>query len=76
MTRKAVQKALRGHLHVDKCLHIQIITDVAKDNPKIPTLLDQADEFYSSLFSAEMTLTDDAVLVVVLKLGTVKDKEL
>ena len=56
MTGKAVQRALRGHMLVDKCLHSQLITEVAKDNPEIPTLLDQAEELYSSFLSGEMML--------------------
>ena len=60
MTGKAVQRALRGHLLVDKCLHSQLITEVAKDNPEIPTFLDQAEELYSCLLSGEMALADAA----------------
>ena len=39
MTGKAVQRALRGNLFVDKCLHSQLITEMAKDDPEIQTLL-------------------------------------
>ena len=44
MTGKAVQRALRGHLLVDKCLHSQLIKEVVKDNLEIQTLLDQAED--------------------------------
>ena len=44
MTGKAVQRALRGHILVDKCLYSQFITEMAKDDPEIQTLLDQAEE--------------------------------
>ncbi len=60
MTEKAVQRALRGHLPVDKCLHSQLVTELAKDNSEIQTLLDQAEELYSSLFNIETTLRDAA----------------
>ena len=73
MTGKAVQRALRGHLLVDKCLHSQLITEVAKDNPEIPTLLDQAEELYSSLLSGEMTRADAAASEVLIKLQTVTE---
>ena len=73
MTGKAVQRALRGHLLVDKCLHSQLITEVAKDNPEIPTLLDQAEELYSSLLSGEMTRADAAASEVLIKLETVTE---
>ena len=42
MTEKAVQRALRGHLLVDKCLHSQLVIEMAKDNYEIQTLLDQS----------------------------------
>ena len=51
MTGKAVQRALPGHLLVDKCLHSQLITEMAKDDPEIQTLLDQAEELYSAACS-------------------------
>ena len=34
MTGKPVQRALRDHLLVDKCLHSQLIKEVVKDNPE------------------------------------------
>ena len=70
MIGKAVQRASRGHLIVDKCLHSQLIAEVAKDNPEIPTLLDQAEELYSSLLSGEMTRADAAASEVLIKLET------
>ena len=73
MTGKAVQRALRGHLLVDKCLHSQLITEVAKDNPEIPTLLDQAEDLYSSLLNGEMTRADAAASEVLIKLETVTE---
>ena len=60
MTGKAVKRALRGHLLVDKCLHSQLITEMAKDDPEIQTLLDQSDtnqslmsSYYKCTFLAE-----------------------
>ena len=75
MTGKAVQRALRGHLLVDKCLHSQLITEMAKDNPEIQTLLDQAEELYSSLLSGETTLGDAACSEVLIQLETVTEKK-
>ena len=69
MTGKAVQRTLRGHLLVDKCLNSQLITEIAKDDPKIQTLLDQAEELYSSLLSGETTLGDAACSEVLIQLG-------
>ena len=72
MTGKAVQRALRGHPLVDKCLHSPLITEMAKDVPEIQTLLDQADELYSSLLSGEVTLGDAEVMI---QLETVTEKK-
>ena len=44
MTGKAVQRALRGHLLVEKCLHSLLITEVAKDNHQTQILIDQAED--------------------------------
>ena len=75
MTGKAVQGALRGHLLVDKCLHSQLIMERAKADPEIQTLLDQADELYSSLLSGETTLGDAACSEVLIQLETVTEKK-
>ena len=75
MTGKTIQRALRGHLLVDKCLHSQPITEMAKDDPEIQTLLDQADELYSSLLSGETTLGDAACSEVLIQLETVTEKK-
>ena len=70
-----IQTALRGHLLVDKCLHSQLITEMAKDDPEIQTLLDQAEELYSSLLSGETTLGDAACSEVLIQLETVTEKK-
>ena len=74
MTGKAVHRALRCHLLVDKCLYSHVITEMVKDDPEIETLLDQAKELYSSLISGEKTLTDAACSVALIKLETVMKK--
>jgi hypothetical protein len=75
MTGKAVQRALRGHLLVDKCLHSQLITEITKNEPEIQTLLDQAEEVYFSLLSGEMLLGDAACSQVLIQLETIMDKK-
>ena len=75
MTGKTVQRALRGHLLVDKCLHSQLITEITKDDPEIQTLLDQAEELYSSVLSGETTLGDAACSEVLIQLETVTEKK-
>ena len=49
---------------------------MVKDDPEIQTLLDQAEELYSSFIGAEMTLRDDAACSeVLIKLEIVMEKE-
>ena len=56
LTGKSVQRALRGHLLVDKCLNHMIVSDVVHESPQFATLVDQSEEIYSSLMSGETTL--------------------
>ena len=74
LTGKAVQRALWGHLLVDKCLHSQLVMEMTKDDPQIQTWLDQAEELYSSLLIGEMMLEDAACSEVLIKLETVIEK--
>jgi hypothetical protein len=74
MTGKAVQKALRRHLLVDKCLHNQLVKETTKDYPEMQILLDQAGELYNSLLNGEIILTDgtcSAELIQYLKIRSV-----
>ena len=66
---------MRGHLLVDKCLHSQLITEMATDDPEIQTLLDQAEELYSSVLSGETMLADAACSEVLIHLETVTGKK-
>ena len=56
-------------------LHSLLITEMAKDDHEIQTLLDQAEELYSSLLSGETTLQDAACSEVLIQVETVTDKE-
>ena len=53
-------EGIRGHLLIDKCLHSLLLSEMAKDNPDIVTLLDEAEELYSSLLIGEMMLESAA----------------
>ena len=53
---KAVQRSLRGHLLVDKCLHDMLVSEMADDNPEFTGLLDKAEELYSSLLAGQKVL--------------------
>ena len=76
MAGKAVQRAVRGHLLVEKCLHSLLITEVAKDNHKTQILINQAEKVYSSLLSGEMTLSDGATTEVLVELEKARETKM
>ncbi|KAH3872881.1 hypothetical protein DPMN_036104 [Dreissena polymorpha] len=59
VTRKAVQRASRDHLIVEKCIHSQLSAEITKEDPDIQMLLDHAKDLYSSLLRGKTTLADD-----------------
>ncbi|KAH3720944.1 hypothetical protein DPMN_063856 [Dreissena polymorpha] len=59
VTQKAVQRASRDHLLVEKCIHSQLSTEMTKEDPDIQRLLDHAKDLYSSFFRGKTTLADD-----------------
>ena len=59
VTRKAVQRASRDHLLVEKCIHSQLSAEMTKEDPDIQILLDHANNLYSSLLRGKTTLADD-----------------
>ncbi|KAH3863574.1 hypothetical protein DPMN_026564 [Dreissena polymorpha] len=71
----AVQRALRGHLLVDKCLHSQLISEMTQEDPEIQILLDQTEELYSSILRGETTLADAACSEILMKLKTAIEKK-
>ena len=48
MTEISVQRAFRGHLLIDRSLNYLVVSDLLQDDPQFKTLLDQAEEIYSS----------------------------
>lgn len=56
LTGKAVQRAIRGHLLIDKCLSHMIVSDIAGDNPQFASLVDQSEEMYCSLLAGQTSL--------------------
>ena len=60
LTGKAVQRALRGYLLVDKCPNYMMMTDLAAKNPMFASLLVEAETMYSSLLPG-MNLVDIVV---------------
>lgn len=73
MTGKAVQRALRGHLLVDKCLNRMIVSDIADDSPEFASLVEQSEEMYSTLLTGETTfesvVTSDTMATINLELA-------
>ena len=78
MTGKSVQRAFRGHLLVDKCLHQLIVDSVVADNTEFESLIDDVEEMYSSLLKDDITLaslvTSPTVASVSKELETQKSK--
>ena len=58
MTRKAMQRAFRWHLLLDKCLNHLIVSEILKENPEFATLVEESEVIYSSLIAGEATLDD------------------
>ena len=54
MSGKSVQRAFRGHLLMDRCINDLVVSDLLEDNPQ--SLIDEAEEMYSSLVAKETTL--------------------
>ena len=59
VTRKAVKRASRDHLLVEKCIHSKLSAEMTKEDPDIQMLLDHAKDLYSSLLRGKTTLADD-----------------
>ncbi|KAH3752926.1 hypothetical protein DPMN_187552 [Dreissena polymorpha] len=46
VTQKAVQRASRDHLLVEKCIHSQLSAEMTKEDPDIQMLLDHAKDLF------------------------------
>ena len=47
MTGKSVQRAIRGHLLVDRCLNHLIVSELLEENPQFESLVEQAGAIYT-----------------------------
>ena len=56
LTGKAVQRAIRGHLLVDKCLGQMIVSDLANGMPEFAMLLAESEEQFSLLLKEQISL--------------------
>ena len=56
MSGISVQQAFRGHLLMDRCINDLVVSDLLEDNPQFQSLIDEAEEMYSSLVAKETTL--------------------
>ena len=60
MTGKSVQRAFRGHLLVDRCLNHMVVSELQEDDSQFESLVNQAEEMYSSMVAKETTLESAA----------------
>ena len=60
MTGKSVQSAFRGHLLVDRCLNHMVVSELQEDDSQFESLVNQAEEMYSSMVTKETTLESAA----------------
>lgn len=56
MSGKSVQRAFRGHLLVDKCLHQMIVVSAVEADPDFATKVDDIEEMYLSLLKGDTSL--------------------
>ena len=56
MTGKSVQRAIRGHLLVEKSLNGLVTEEIVKDNDTMDGLLDEVDQLYSSFLCDSISL--------------------
>ena len=70
MTGKSVQRAFRGHLLIDRSLNYLVVSDLLQVDSQFKTLLDQAEEIYSSLMAKKVTMESVVALDV---LTSIKD---
>ncbi|KAL5008914.1 hypothetical protein ScPMuIL_014495 [Solemya velum] len=69
MSGKTVQRSLRGHLLVDKCLHDMLVSEMANSNSEFAGLLDKAKELYFPLLVGQITLEGAACSDTIAKRG-------
>ena len=74
MTGKAVQRAIRGHLLIDKCLNHMIVSDMGGDSPEFASLVDQCEEMYSSLLAGQTSLESVVTSDTMVKINLGLDK--
>jgi len=75
VTHKAVQRASRDHLLVEKCIHSQLTAEMTQEDPDIQILLDHAKDLYCSLLRDKMTLADDTYYAILIKLERATEKK-
>ena len=56
MTGKSVQRAVRGHLLMDKSLSHMIVSDLVDESSEFTSLVDQCEDMYLSLLSGQTSL--------------------
>ena len=67
LTGKAVQRAFRGHLLVEKSLNYLLVSDICNNDPDFASQVDHVDSMYKSLILGDIQLES------ILKSDVVKD---
>jgi hypothetical protein len=75
VTHKAVQRASRDHLLVEKCIHSQLTAEMTQEDQDIQILLDHAKDLYSSILRGKTTLADDICYAILIKLDRATEKK-
>jgi hypothetical protein len=64
MSGKSVQRAFRGHLLVDRCLNESIVASVIAEDPSFRSLVQEAENMYSSLVPVDVPYHDDTSAIL------------
>ena len=75
MSGKAVQRAFRGHLLVNKCLNKMIVTEKVDEQPELNLLVSEAEDIYASLVKGETTMDSAKISEPLTQLATAIDKK-
>ena len=75
MTGKSVQRAFRGHLLVDKCLHHMVVKSVVEEKPEFASQIEEIEKMYSSLLNGDIILESFVTSTIVAKISEILDKK-
>ena len=59
LSGKAVQRAFRGHLLVDRCLNVMVVSQLIEGDSEFASLVTKSEDQYKSCLAGECELNDD-----------------